>query len=288
MHTFENNRFAYPTTGIAGQLINRIVSCATLLRLRRAVFSRLPFLQLASDVKNVVYCTWVVDAARAAHLVPQGVTLKQRHGKTLFTILTYSHAHFGPRIAGPLRKIFPSPKQSNWRLYVDTFPNAPDSSPAVLFIKNIFDDPLYGIGSRMFSDALPSHVAARFEHTLDGGVYRTVIAGGEGSAPAFQCEAKPAQNQGLPPEFKPFFDSWSEAVAALCLQDGAISAVEDCAGIAYARIDLPIDVGAVQPLEATDAYDISAPFLERMGVAGRPFCFVVPAVPFGVLSECLV
>ncbi|WP_185658270.1 hypothetical protein [Burkholderia sp. Bp8992] len=42
-----DNAFAYPSTGLAGRLANRIVASGPLLRARRALLSRLPFLQLA-------------------------------------------------------------------------------------------------------------------------------------------------------------------------------------------------------------------------------------------------
>lgn len=77
--------------------------------------ARLPFLTLHSDVRDVVYVSWLVDAAAAQKLVPAGVTLWQRDGKTPFTVLTYRHGHFGPALPGPLRKLLPSPLQSNWR-----------------------------------------------------------------------------------------------------------------------------------------------------------------------------
>ncbi|WP_245982976.1 DUF2071 domain-containing protein [Trinickia fusca] len=251
--------------------------------------SRLPFLELASDVVNVVYCTWVVDVANVAHLVPPGVALSQREGKALFTILTYAHRHFGPRIAGPLRRLFPSPLQSNWRLYVDTFPGGTGSSSSstVLFVKNVFDHPLYAIGTRLFSDALPSHLAQRFEHTVSEGRFHTILSGGGGSAPDFRCDTVSAIERALPTSLKPFFDSWRSAVTFLCLQHGAIAYVEDGARLAHARIDLPIDIDTVQALEPVGSL-VGGDFLERIGAVDQPFCFVVPKVAFRVLSERLI
>ncbi|WP_445145066.1 DUF2071 domain-containing protein [Dyella sp. Tek66A03] len=281
------NEFVYPSAGLLGKFANWLVSCRLLLRFRRALFSHLPFLKLASDVTNVVYCTWVVDVRDVSHLVPTGVVLKQRNGSTLFTILTYAHGHFGPRIAGPLRRVFPSPLQSNWRLYVETLPGNVPTDKTVLFVKNIFDNPLYAIGTRLFSDALPSHVAGGFEHTVSNEQFATMISAGAGSAPEFRCVAGATSERSLFEAFAPFFDSWRSAVTFLCLQHSAVAQVEDCDRLAYAAIDLPVDTDTVAPLASVDL-PVSGEFLRQIGATGRPLCFLVPSVPFCVLSERLL
>ncbi|WP_455289621.1 DUF2071 domain-containing protein [Cupriavidus necator] len=282
-----DNAFVHPSASLAGRLANRIVSNRPLLRARRALLSRLPFLQLASDVENVVYCTWVVDVAAVATLVPRGVTLANRDGRTLFTTLTYAHRHFGPSIAGPLRRVFPSPLQSNWRLYLDALPGGTPVNGTVLFVKNVFDHPLYALGSRLFSDALPSHLAQRFTHTVQGDRYDTLLSGGGGSAPDLCCTAQVTEDRTLPDAFAPFFDGWREAVAFLSLQHAAIARVEDCGRLVYALIDLPINIDLVRPLQTTGPVG-GGDFLARIGVTGEPFCFVVPKVAFRVLSERLL
>lgn len=282
-----DNAFIHPSAGLGGRVANRLVASRPLLRARRALLSRLPFLQLASDVENVVYCTWVVDVAAVAHLVPRGVTLANRDGRTLFTTLTYAHRHFGPRAAGPLRRVFPSPLQSNWRLYVDALPGGTPADGTVLFVKNVFDHPLYALGSRLFSDALPSHLAQRFTHTARDGRYDTLLSGGAGSAPDLRCTAEASDDRTLPAAFAPFFDGWRDAVSYLSLQHAAIAQVDDCDRIAYASIDLPIDVDAVRPLKPIGSVE-GGDFLARIGATGEPMCFIVPDVAFRVLSERLL
>ncbi|WP_322052247.1 DUF2071 domain-containing protein [Paraburkholderia bannensis] len=283
------NEFVSPSPGFTGAAAERLIGCRALLRARRAVIGRLPFMTLASDVVDIVYCTWAVDLARiqAAGLVPPGVELVQRDGKTLFTILTYAHRHFGPAMAGPLRRLFGSPQQSNWRFYVERFGGASAPEPTVLFVKNVVDQAIYAIGSRVFSDALPSHLSQHFEHRSHAQGYRTVITGGHGSAPDFRCEARRTTARALPPQFGGFFDSWDEAVAGICLQDAALSHVEDCGRLAHARIDLPIDPQSAQPLKVAPAA-ASGAFLDGIGATGAPLCFVIPAAPFRVISERLI
>ncbi|WP_454758706.1 hypothetical protein [Caulobacter segnis] len=270
-----HNRFESPDRGPFGRLQDRLANSRGLARLRRAVFSRLPFPVLASDVRDVVYASWIVPLDRIAGEIPPGVAVLERDGRTIVTALTYRHGGFGPALAGPLRRLFPSPRQSNWRLYL--------ARPGiVLFVKNVFDSALYALGTRLFSDALPSHHAARFDHVSDDAGCRVEI-GGPGSAPGLTLEAVPADARTLPTDFAPFFATWDDAVRFLCLQDAAVARIEGEDGLAYARIDLPIDVATVQPLTATAC--TPGAWLAARGVAGQPFFFRVPAVPFRVLSE---
>ncbi|WP_256078135.1 DUF2071 domain-containing protein [Massilia sp. YIM B04103] len=273
----QTNRYIHPVPGIVGACADRLANSPLLLACRRAIMSRLPFLRLASDVRDVVYCNWIVDVAAVAHLVPDGVKLWQRDGKTIFTILTYTHGHFGPAFAGPLRKLFPSPLQSNWRLYLD----GPGEEATVLFVKNILDSAVHAVGTRIFSDALPSHYAPAFKHRQHEGRYDTRIDPGQGSAPAFECSAQAAGTRALPPEFAALFRSWDEAIAFLSLQHAAIAHAEDVNRLAHARIELPVDLAAVQPLQAHAV----SPFLNAIGATNAPFSFAVPAVAFRVLSE---
>ena len=110
-----NNLFRHPGTGLLARICNWLANCQPVLGLRRAILSRLPFVRLESDVVEVVYLNWLVPSALAAPHVPPGVTLHERNGQTILTVLTYRHGHFGPAMLGPLRKLFPSPLQGNWR-----------------------------------------------------------------------------------------------------------------------------------------------------------------------------
>jgi len=283
----KNNAFVYPRPGAFGVCVAWLATSPPLLRMRRAVLSRMPFMKLASDVHDVVYLNWVVPASAVARYMPPGVTLWERDGKTLFTILTYRHAHFGPALAGPLRVLFPSPRQSNWRFYVDSMPGATKPDRVILFVKNILDSVLYVVGSRLFSDALPSHLADGFVHEKTSDGYRTVITSGAGSSPTLQCAVRSTDSKTLPGDFSRFFSSWPEAVEFLCLQHSALAEVEDVERIAHAGIDLPIDLASVQPLTAADGA-IASEFLEVIGAKGEPLCFVVPEVKFRVMWERLL
>lgn len=282
----ENNRFIYPRSGPFGKLLNLIANSAFIASVRRAMLSRLPFLKLESDVVNIVYLNWVIPKSLAMAQVPAGVELAEKEGKTIFTVLTYVHGHFGPVGLGPLRKAMPSPLQSNWRLYVSSFAGQGPCKATVLFIKNIFNNPLYALGSRLFSDALPSHVAASFQHEHEESKYITDIRSGIGSSPELSAAVVATDQRQLPPEFRPFFNSWQEAILNLCQQESAICKVEGAGYLAQAGIELPIDLSTVIPA-VVDRLSVGE-YLENLGAVEAPFCFVVPSVKFRVLWEHIV
>jgi hypothetical protein len=242
-----------------------------------------PVVPLASDVEDVVYLTWIVPVDRIRQFVPPGVAVIERAGLTLFTILTYRHRHFGAKWLGSLRRLCPSPLQSNWRLYVQTLPGGEAPTRTVLFLRNAFDHPAYVLGSRLASDALPSHLPLRFAHERSGDGYETVLDPGEGSAPALDSKLERASARVLPAGFDRFFASWAGAVRFLCLQESAVVAIDGERRIAQAGISLPIDVDTVVPLQSTAV--AGAGFLQEVGAVGAPFCFAVPKVRFEVLWE---
>jgi hypothetical protein len=267
-------------------LLAAAANSSTLRQLRRGVCSLLPFARLASDVEDVVYLTWIVPVERVRQFVPPGVAVIERAGLTLFTILTYRHRNFGAKRLGPLRRLCPSPLQSNWRLYVEALPGGLAPARTVLFLRNAFDSAAYALGSRFASDALPSHLPLRFTHQRSGDGYETMLDPGDGSAPALASKVEPAPARVLPAEFDRFFATWAGAVRFLCQQDAAIVAIDGGHRIAQAGISLPIDVDAVLPLQSVEV--AGAGFLEAVGAAGAPFCFVVPKAPFEVLWERVI
>lgn len=281
------NRYRHPHTGLFGRCLERALNSTRWARVRRAVLSRLPFLQLRSDVRDVVYLTWLLPVERCAALVPAGLTLWQRNGLTPFTVLTYRHRHFGPTLLGPLRRCCPSPLQSNWRLYLEQPPS--DAAPVrtVLFVKNIMSSLMYAAATRLCSDALPTHLAAQFHHQFDGTCYHTSISPGDGSAPRLQATVQAVGDKHLPEPFAAVFGGWEQAVAFLACQDAAVAEVAGVAQLAFAEIHLPIDLAQVLPAVVHGAAP-ECPLLQEWQPVSGPWCFVVPAVRFTAISERLV
>jgi len=244
--------------------------------------AHLPFPVLESDVRNIIYANWIVPLTTVEYLIPPGVEVVEIEGETILTVLTYSHGHFGPSIAGIFRRFFPSPLQSNWRLYVKAIAGTAPTSPTVLFLANIFDSGLYAVGTRVFSDVMLSHRAMQFEHRRTGNAWITRVSG-NGSAPSWEMRTLETVEAGLPSAFAAFFLDYTEALRSLCLQDAAIAPIPDIKKLAISEIELPIDIRSATPL-LVETYSPGS-LLKRLGATSRPFCFRVPNVTFRVLSE---
>lgn len=278
------NAFHSPNHGLRGRLEEWLANNRFLRRLRRSLSSRLPFVTLTSDVQDVVYASWVVPVSKVRQVMPDRIQLVERDGTTVLTVLTYRHGHFGPDLLGPLRALFPSPLQSNWRLYIDALDGQRRSS-LVLFIRNVFDSMLYALVTRVLSDVLPSQAARSFTHVCSASGCETRIVDAEGRLSLHLSAC--AEEAGILPEaFAALFGSWDEAVRFLALQDAAIAQVPDEAALAHSRIDLPIDLDTVEPLHATQVEP--GTWLRSLGAEGPPLCFRVPAVRFRALSDTLI
>lgn len=278
------NAFQSPNHGLRGRLEEWLANNRLLRRLRRSLMSRLPFITLTSNVRDVVYASWVVPTSKVRQIVPDRIQLVETNGMTVLTVLTYRHGHFGPALLGPLRALFPSPLQSNWRLYIDALDGQRRSS-LVLFIRNIFDSMLYALVTRVLSDVLPSQASRSFTHVCSAGGCETKIVDTEGTL-GLHLAARVEGTGILPEAFAALFGSWDEAVRFLALQDAAIAQVPDEAELAHSRIDLPIDLRTVDPLHATHIE--AGPWLRSLGAEGPPLCFRVPAVRFRALSDTLI
>lgn len=256
-------------------------------RWRYALLLRLPFVTLESDVVDVIYLTWLVNVDEAQEMLPRGVSLWHKDGKTPLTMLTYKHGNFGPTFLGPLRKLLPSPLQSNWRFYVEKYEGQTETKRTIFFCKNLLSSPAYTLGARLFSDVLQPTLADRFVHQRFESKFEIDIACGESGEPSLNCHAQFADAKALPEAFTNVFDSWDEAVDFLSLQDDALARVARTNGLAVSRISLPIDLASVHPMKI-GAKPASSSMLKDFVAISAPFCYLVPKVKFRVLSERLL
>ncbi|MFJ9534780.1 hypothetical protein [Herbaspirillum sp. NPDC101396] len=283
-----NHTYIHPTKGWVGKLLNALLNSVRLANVRRAFMSRLPFPVLESDVVDVVYANWLVDTSLAAALAPPGARLWDCNGRTPLTILTYRHGHFGPRAAGLLRRLMPSPLQSNWRLYLaEPLLDGP-RIPTVAFVSNVMNSAIHVVGTRLFSDALPSHLPNRFLFEVGGDEACVCIDPGAGSAPGLTMSLRRQGEASLPLVWRTMFGDWNEAVGKLASQDAAVvefpSANAGQTKVAIAAIRLPIDIHSVEPLSA-NREDVQCALLQSLRPDAEGLFFLLPRVKFLALSE---
>ena len=278
------NHYIHPANSAVSWLIELLCNSAAIKKIRRAVFSSLPFLKMKSEVKGVVYVNWLVDTHMAARFVPNNISLIDINGKTLLSVLTYQHGNFRPSIFNFIYFVFPSPFQSNWRFYASSLNDAATSN-TVLFIKNIMSSTLFTISTRLFSDAMQTHLSNEFTHAVENNQTNTLITQGSGSSPDFMCNTQFSDDFKIPSELSEYFGGDKQAIKYLCLQDFAFSEGEDFNGVCKAEIKLPIDTSQIIPLSIT-AFE--SDWLNAITKEAMPFAFFVPSVQFEVLNEQLV
>ena len=279
-----NNTYKHETQGLFGKIYTSLCNSTLIRKIRRHLFNLIPFVKLESDVESVVYLNWLVDTDKVTHLASNGVELLDLNGKTLLTILTYQHGNFRPSLFNFLKFLFPSPKQSNWRLYIKSVNDA-EASGAVLFIKNIMDSLVFTLGTRLSSDVMLTHYTNHFQHRIADDRIETKIAPSAGSSPALFSDVSLAKDFNFPNELIAQFKSDEEVLKFICLQHSAYSEGADFDGLCKADIDLPIDIATVQPAKVNN---LSMDWLNDIVEGNSPFTFVVPAVKFRVLNEELL
>lgn len=274
-----------PWSGAWARGLEQALESPARLRGRRILMQRSPFPVLASEVRDIVYLNWLVPVAQVRSLAPSRVTLWERNGLTVVTTLTYRHGHFGPTLLGPLRKLMPSPLQSNWRLYAQAIDGVPCDVPTVLFLSTLINSLLYTVGTRLASDALPLHLPLRFEHAWGNGTLSTRIAPGEGSAPDLSSRLSPRGDaaRAWPDAWHPLFEDRLDALRFLCLQDrSVVPGLDVPEALAEGSIELPIDLSRVETMNV-DQWSSAA--LEPWVRHAQPWGFLVPDVPFRVVGE---
>lgn len=280
---FENyGRLAYwrhPGSGLLARSADAIANS----RLLRALLEPLRALPMKSDIRDVVYVNYLVPHEDLEPLLPEGLKLQRLGAEgryALFTFLTYNHGHFGLAFLGPLRRLFPSPTQSNWRIYVR---EPRTKRVGVYFVTNAITHLLQAFGARLLAEGMPMHAFkhASVQRADDGGL-RMTLEPGSGSAPdargMFRPCSTPPQLVGPWAECWPDFDSF----LAYCVpQDLAISSQPLRQRVTSQEIHLGIPLDACLPLRGA----IDSRSAERIVGDAQPLCFYVPSVSFYFAGE---
>lgn len=246
-------------------------------RLLRYACESIPSIKMISDIEDVVYLNYLIDASRIEPLVPCGLEL-QRLGPnktlTLFSVLTYRHGHFGPAMLGHFRRMLPSPVQSNWRIYV----RDQEGVAGIYFLTTAVTATTVSLGARIMAEGLPMHVPQSGAVTCreQAGIEITLVSGA-GSAPDLQAKLKACQRPELEGNWKDCFDDFDSFLAYCVPQDRAISVQPWYRQCTRQEIDLGIALTDCEPMSAEI---ISTAIDTIAGVGESAVCFRVPKVSF--------
>jgi hypothetical protein len=252
-------------------------------RTMQLLLEPLPVVEMRSDITEVVYVNYLVEAALLERFVPEGLAL-QRLGPggryALFTFLTYHHGHFGFSLLGPLRRLFPSPFQTNWRVHV-TDPRS--GHRGIRFVTNAIDWTAPALGARLLSEGMPMHVLHRASLTRDGDAMHLTLDPGTGSAPDVDATLRPASPRDGVYRDGDWSGPWAECFAdrraflEYCLpQDRAMDAQPWRGRVSRQEIHLGIPAERCIPLTGS----VRSEAARRIVGDAEPLCFLVPDVAF--------
>ncbi len=268
----------HPSRGPLG----RALDLAANSRVLGALVEPMPVPRMVSDVTDVIYVNYVVEAARVEHLVPEGLEL-QRLGPggryALFTWLTFRHGHFGFDFLGALRRLLPSPVQTNWRIHVR---DPRTGLEGVHFVTSAVDHAAPALGARLTTEAMPMHVLASASITRDaGGAVRLRLDPGEGSAPDADVALRPAPAPALEGPWRACWQDFDAFLRYCVPQDRALSTQPWLDRVTRHEIHLGIDPAACEYLDGS----VASRRAEALVGGARPLCFRVPSVRFVFASE---
>jgi len=272
-------RWRHPGSGLAAHVVEGFANG----RLPRVFFGFLPCVRMRSDITDVVYVSYLVDAERLAPLVPPGLELQRlgpQQNHALFTFLTYQHHDFGFAFLGKARRLFPSPVQSNWRIHVR---DPRSGRQGVYFVTNAISHLLPALGARLLTEGMPMHLLHRAELTqAQDGELRVVLDPGSGSAPDARLSLRP---QAAPPTWdgawRVCWPNVQEFLAYCVPQDRALATQPLRRRTSRQEIQLGIPLSACQPLEGS----VSSRAAEALIGRAQAICFRVAAVPFAFDGE---
>jgi len=245
-------------------------------RFLRALAELPPTPAFVSDITDVIYVNYLVDAGRLEPLAPPGLALDRvgpgrRHA--VFTFLSFRHGHFGPRLLGPLRLLLPSPLHTNWRIHVHDGRNNRDG---IHFVTNAISNPVHALAARMMSEGMPMHVPDRASLEARDGRFLLRFEPGTGTAPDIDLDLRPAAAAPATGPWSAAFGSWKEMLSYVVPQDRALSTQPWHNRVTRQEIRLDIPIEACQPLEGTVRSKAAAAIVGD----AEPFCFRVEKVTF--------
>ncbi len=249
-----------------------------------AVLEPLPELAMRSDISHVVYVSYLIPAPRAQEMVPKGLTL-QRLGKdgawALFSFLTYQHGHFGFALMGPLRRLMPSPVQTNWRIHVE-HGDAKEKVRGIYFLTNAVTHVVPALCARLLTEGMPMHVlASGVVEKKEDGAMSVILDPGAGSAPDAKLSLRPSAAPELTGAWKECFGDWSGFLSYCVPQDRAMSSQPLRGRVSRQEIDLGIPISACVPLDGT----VTSRRAKELAQDAAPLCFYVPKVSFRFEKE---
>lgn len=267
----------------SGSVLARPLDFVASSRVISSWLEPLPIAVMESDIEDVVYVNYLLEAEKLEPFVPYGLALDRigPGGKyALFSFLTYRHGHFGFRFLGPLRKLMPSPIQTNWRIHVK---DPRTGTAGIYFVTNAIDYAMPALAARLFTEGMPMHVFARSSIVRDPTTGRIVLDfdPGAGTAPDAKASLVPCEAPELAGRWQEAFGDYRGFLEYTIPQNRAMSGQPWHERVTRHEIELPVDLDKVEPL----AGEVESRAGAAIVGSERPACFRVAGLHFVFSAE---
>jgi hypothetical protein len=265
----------HPGSGILARLWEWLAES----RLIRMMVELLPAPQMRSDIEAVISINYLVDADRVEAMLPEGLQLQRlgpQQDKALLSVLTFRHGNFRPAMLNWLRSWFPSPMQSNWRIYVR---EKKTNLPGVFFFTTATASTGYALLARFGSEGHPMHVPQDMAGTFAESVNLRLTTGA-GTSPDLQASLTLGEKT-LPETMQNIWGDWREFVAYAVGVERALSAQPWYDRITAQEVALGIDLDSIQALQG----NVSSHTLTAIVGRTQAVSFRVPKVGLRFLGE---
>lgn len=241
----------------------------------------LPLPKVVSEITDCIYLNYLVEAERLESWVPCGLEL-QRLGPdgryAMFSLLVFRHGNVGPACLGPLRRLCPSPIQTNWRLYVrDTHSGA----EGVYFVTMAANNTAYALGARICTSAVPMHVLRAAELVQRSKTWRIRLDPGAGTAPDLLADLEPAGDVLPTAAWRECFESYHAMLGWCVPQQRALASQPWYRRIVRQELRLDIPLSDCRPL----AGNVTSRAVREIVGDAAEVCFYVPNVSFTLMGE---
>ncbi len=272
----------HPSTGLLPRLIDVVANS----RLARSIGERLPSAAMSSDITDVVYINYLVEANALDNFVTRPLEL-QRLGPdgryAMFSFLTYRHGDFGPSLFGRLRRLWPSPIQSNWRIYVK---HPATGRSGIQFLTSAITSVPHALATRILAEGVPMHIPARAEICRQSsGSLQVLLDPGAGTSPDVAADLQPVAAPVLQGVWSECFASWHDMLKYCVPQDRAMCVQAWTGNVIRQEISLAIPLETCRPMEG----NVTSSTARAIVGEALPLSFVVDRVGFqfaGEVADC--
>jgi hypothetical protein len=275
-------------SGALGAIATVLANSRLVKRAAERITARVGPPAVRGELHDAVFLASVVPVAEVrplvpAHLAPAG--LGAEGARTLLVHAVFRHHHVGPRIAGPLRRLWPRRLQSVLAVPV-RHQAEPGATPleGVYLVSGATSSTVLALAARILYEGVPLHRAAAM--TLEVGEHRVEarVEPGGGSAPDLQAvlRARLGTRPPLPAPAAELFPDWDALISHVAAPARLLSSQPHLGRVTVTELSL-----APAPRECIvlEVESLSSAYAAAVAGEGRPVCFLAPRIELSVWAQ---